>query len=191
MIEVDTTTFQERIVFEKKLSTGKSMVLGLVKAGDRDASFFLTVSSFFLDERNFYFVGQGEIRRVDRLTGDMSVILRMPVLRSLAFDGRTIYYVNEKSQVVAYDTKTDSGTAIPDLVTRYFVLADDELLFLNGKDRQRIYAMNLRDSTLRKVTDKSVLSFTCDDRHIFYVNEADLKKYRVDRDGRNETLVPD
>ncbi|WP_367398142.1 DUF5050 domain-containing protein [Paenibacillus sp. MSJ-34] len=191
VIEVDTTTFQERIVFEKKLSTDKSMVLGLVKSGDRDAAFFMTVSSFFLDERSIYFVGQGEIRRIDRLTGDMSVILRIPVLRSLAFDGRTIYYVNEKSQVVAYDTKTDSGTAIPDLVTRYFVLTDNELLFLNRKDRQRIYAMNLRDFTLRKITDKSVLSFACDDQHIFYVNEADLKKYRIDRDGRNETLVPD
>lgn len=189
VIEVDTTTFQERIVFEKNLSTEKSTVLGVVKANDHDGDFFLAISSFFLDDQSLYFIGQGEIRRVNRLTGDMSIILRIPVLRSAAFDGRTIYYVNEKSEVVKYDTNTDSEMVIPDLITRDFVLTDTELLFLNRRDQQRIYAMNLDDFTTRKLTDKSVLRFTCDEKYIFYENKADHKKYRMDRDGHNDTLV--
>lgn len=189
VIEVDTTNFQERIVFEKKLGTGKSTILGLVKASDQDWKFFTAIDSFFLDEHSFYFIGQGEIRRVDRLTGDMRVILRIPVLRSVAFDGRTIYYINEKSQVVKYDTKTDSETVIPDLITRDFVLTDTELLFLNRKDQQKIYALDLRDSTFRKITDVPVQSIHCDGQSIFYVNKEDLKQYRIDRDGQNDTLI--
>lgn len=87
------------------------------------------MSAFFLDEHSLYFIGQDEIRRVNRLTGDMQVVLRAPVMRSVAFDGRMIYYVDGKSQVVQHDTKTDSETVVPDLITQAFVLTDTELLF--------------------------------------------------------------
>jgi hypothetical protein len=154
VIEVDTTTFQEKIVFEKKLSTDKSSVLGLVKVSDHDASFYMAIRSFFLDEHSLYFIGQNEIRRVNRRTGDMRVILRLPAFTNVAFDGRTIYYANEKSQVVKYDTKTGSETVIPDLITRNFVLTDTELLFMNRKDRQKMYALRLSDSSIRKIADQ-------------------------------------
>ncbi|WP_156922101.1 ABC transporter permease [Cohnella thermotolerans] len=154
VIEVDTTTFQEKIVFEKKLSTDKSSVLGLVKVSDHDASFYMAIRSFFRDEHSLYFIGQNEIRRVNRRTGDMRVILRLPAFTNVAFDGRTIYYANEKSQVVKYDTKTGSETVIPDLITRNFVLTDTELLFMNRKDRQKMYALRLSDSSIRKIADQ-------------------------------------
>ena len=184
VVEVDTATFQESMIFEKKLSTDRSTMPGLVKANDYDAGFYLTISSFFLDDRSLYFIGQDEIRRVNRLTGKMSVLIRCPVIKSVAFDGRYIYYVNEKSQVVKYDTRTDSETVVPDIVTDYFVLTDTELLFLNRKDRQKIYALHLGNAAIRKLTDKSVLTFHYDKPYIFYVNQSDLKNYRIDMDGR-------
>ncbi|WP_342480373.1 DUF5050 domain-containing protein [Paenibacillus sp. FSL L8-0340] len=181
MIEVDTTTFRERVVFEKKLSMNKSPLLGLAKANAQDVNFFMSMSAFFLDEHSLYFIGQDEIRRVNRLTGDMQVVLRAPVMRSIAFDGRTIYYVDGKSQVVQHDTKTDSETVVPDLITQAFVLTDTELLFLNRKDQQKLYALDLRDSDLHKLTDMPVLSFYCEGQSIFYVNKEDQKQYRLDR----------
>lgn len=191
VIEVDTTTFQERIVFEKKLSTENSTVLGLVKANDHNGHFYLGISSFFLDEQSLYFIGEGEIRRVDRLTGNMSVIVRSRVLSSVAFDGRNIYYVNDKSEVAQYDTKTDVETVIPDIITNYFVLTDSELLYLNRKDQQKIYALNLSDFSTRKITDKSAMYFTYNGTHVIYESKLDLKKYRIDRNGHNDTLIPD
>lgn len=191
VIEVDTTTFQERIVFEKKLSTENSTVLGLVKANDHNGYFYLGISSFFLDEQSLYFIGEGEIRRVDRLTGNMGVIVRSRVLSSVAFDGRNIYYVNDKSEVAQYDTKTDVETVIPDIITNYFVLTDSELLYLNRKDQQKIYALNLSDFSTRKITDKSAMYFTYNGTHVIYESKLDLKKYRIDRNGHNDTLIPD
>ncbi|WII38978.1 DUF5050 domain-containing protein [Paenibacillus thiaminolyticus] len=188
IIEVDTSTFNERIVFEKNVNTEKSNFLGLVHADESDLRFFNTVSSFFLNDDSIYFIGENEIRKVNAFTGRANVIIRFPVLRSAAFDGRNIYYVNEKSEVAKYDTKTDTATVLPDIITDYFVLTDTELLFLNRKDQQKIYAMSLSDSAIRKITDKTALDFRCDDQYIFYVNKADLKKYRIDRDGRNDSL---
>ncbi|MGN7384936.1 DUF5050 domain-containing protein [Paenibacillus sp. SAFN-117] len=189
IIEVDTATFEERIVFEKNLNADRDHFLGLNKTSVSDEVFFMTVDSFFMDERSIYLIGEGEIRRVNKLTGNVSVIVQSRVMRSVAFDGWNIYYVNDKSEVAKYDTKTDSETVIPDLITEYFVLTDTELLYINRKDKQKIYAMNLRDFSIRKITDKTVLTFTFDGNYIYYESKADLKTYRIDRDGQEETLI--
>ncbi|ANY65652.1 ABC transporter permease [Paenibacillus sp. BIHB 4019] len=183
VIGVDTTRFNEKIIFEKKLSADKGTVLGLVKGNAYVASFYLTVSAFFLDESSLYLIGQTdgqtEIRQINRLTGDMRVLLQIPVLRSLAFDGRTIYYVDEKSQIVKYDTKTDTMTTITDLITREFILTESELIYVNRKEQQKLYAMNLHDSTIRKLTDVPVLSFRYDKPYITYIGKIDMKEYQL------------
>ncbi|MBS4189759.1 DUF5050 domain-containing protein [Bacillus sp. FJAT-49705] len=191
IIEVDTTTFDERIIFEKNLNSHEDNFLGLNSVDSVDSSFYSGIASFFLDEKSIYFIAQDEIRQVNRLTGKSNVIIRSPLLRSVAFDGQHIYYINEKYQVVKYDTKTDSETVVPDIITTYFVLTDSELFFLNRKDQYKIYVMNLEDFTFQKITDKSVLNFTLDDQYIFYKNKVDLKRYRIDRDGQNDELVQD
>ncbi|WP_438431480.1 DUF5050 domain-containing protein [Gorillibacterium sp. sgz500922] len=187
IIGVDTAKFKETIIFEKKLSADKGTVLGLVKGNAYVASFYLTVSGFFLDETHLYLIGQAdgqtdgqtEIRQVNRRTGAARVILRIPVLRSLAFDGRTIYYVDERSQIAKYDTQMDTQTVIPGLVTRDFILTDTELFYLNRKDQQKLYAMDLRDSTTRPVTQVPVLSFHYDKPYITYIGKLDMKEERV------------
>ncbi|REK77627.1 ABC transporter permease [Paenibacillus paeoniae] len=179
IIEVNTDTFDEKIVFEKNLNTVKTSI-NLFKSNNKEMAFFHSVSGFFLDEENIYLVGHDEIRRVHQSTGKMSVIIRFSVLRHLAFDGQTIYYIDEKSQVVKYDTRTDIEEVIPDLVTQYFILTNNEIIFLNRKDKQKIYAMNVSDSTFRRITDVPVLEFYFDEQSIFYVSKDDLKQYRLD-----------
>ncbi|MEK3889808.1 DUF5050 domain-containing protein [Bacillus sp. FSL K6-3431] len=189
VIEVDTTTFDERIIFEGNANTARDSFLGLNKALDADTLSFFGIEFFFLDEHRIYFVYDDEIMQVNKLTGKMSIIISLPPFKIVAFDGQSIYYVNEKYQVAKYDTTTESETVLPDIITTYFVLTDTELLFLNRQDQYKIYAMNLDDFTTRKITDKSVLSFTSDDQTIFYEGRDDLKKYRIDRDGENDTLI--
>lgn len=189
IIEVDTATFDEKIIFEKNIHSHEDNFLGLHSADTSDSSFYYAIDSFFLDEQNVYFIEPDMIRRVNRWTGKANVIIRAPLLTSVAFDGQHIYYFNEKYQVVKYDTKTDSETVLPNIITTDFVLTDTELLFLNRKDQYKIYSMNLDDFTIRKITDKSVLSFTYDDQYIFYEDRDNVKKYRIDRDGENDTLI--
>ncbi|OBR62207.1 ABC transporter permease [Paenibacillus oryzae] len=178
IIEVNSITFDEKIIFEKNLNTAKTSI-NLLKNTNKDMAFFHSISGFFLDEENIYFVGHNEIRRVHQSTGKMSVIIRFSILRHLAFDGQTIYYIDEKSQVVKYDTRTDTEEVIHDMVTQYFILTYNEIYFLNRKDRQKIYAMNLSNLTFRKITDVPVLEFYFDEQSIIYVSKNDLKQYRM------------
>ncbi|GAC40925.1 DUF5050 domain-containing protein [Paenibacillus popilliae] len=188
IIEVDTSNFSERMVFEKNVNTQKSNFLRFVHGDKSELLFFEWASSFFLDQDNIYLVGRDEIRKVNAFSGSMKVIIRSSLLRSVAFDGRHIYYTNGKSEVVKYDTQTETETRLPDIITEFFVLTDTELLFLNRKDRQKIYAMNLSESAIRKITDTPALSFHCDDESIYYVKMEDMKTYRFDREGRTESL---
>lgn len=188
IIEVDTSNFTERMVFEKNVNTQKSNFLRFVHGDKSEFLFFEWASSFFLDKDNIYFIGRDEIRKVNAFSGSTKVIIRSPLLRSVAFDGRHIYYTNGKSEVAKYDTQMDTETRFPDIITEFFVLTDTELLFLNRKDRQKIYAMNLSESAIRKITDTPALSFHCDDESIFYVKMEDMKTYRMDREGRKESL---
>ncbi len=189
IIEVNTTTFDERIIFEKNINSDEDNFLGIHSADVSDSSLYFLVDSFFLDEQNVYFIESDKIRQVNKLTGKSTVIISAPLLTSVAFDGQTIYYLNEKYQVVQYDTKTDSEKALPDIVTTNFLLTDKELLFLNRKDQYKIYAMNLDNFTIRKITEKSVLTFTCDDQYIYFEDRDDIKSYRIDFDGEGEVLM--
>lgn len=192
IVEIDTATFHERIILEKNLDSHKDRFLGLHREGRDDSGYYLGIDSFFLDDERIYFITRDEIRQVERLSGQSRVIIRLPFIRSVSYDGKYIYYLNEKYQVMMYDTDTGSEQVIPDIITTSFILTDTELLFLNRKDKYKIYALDLNDNTIRQITGKSVLSFTCDDQYIFFEGRDDLKKYRINRMNRNgdhETLI--
>ncbi|WP_245237835.1 DUF5050 domain-containing protein [Paenibacillus etheri] len=181
VIELDIKTFSERIIFEKNVSGGKDNLLGLNNANLYDTAFFFSIQAFFLDEQNIYFAGSDEIRSVNRVTGVMEVILRIPIISSLAFDGNTIYYINSKLQVVRYDIKRASETVISDLVTRSFLLSDNDLIYINRKDHQKLYTFSLLDTVSRKLTELPVLSFRCEGQKIIYMDNGSLKEHELNR----------
>ncbi|MGE7997841.1 DUF5050 domain-containing protein [Lysinibacillus sp. NPDC093190] len=189
VIEVDTTTFSEKVIFEKSIDTKSFSLVGLNKKDHTDLYFYNSIKSFFLNEKNIYFVDQDKISRVDRLTGKIKVIITYPRLKNVAFDGKKIYYLNEKNQIVQHDTSTDSEKILSDIITTYFILTDTELVFLNRKDQNKIYVMNLNSFKIKKITETSVASFTCNDQYIYYENKNSSEKYRIGRDGQNNTLI--
>ena len=192
IIGVDTRNFNETIIYEKDMNTEQDNFLG-IKLNNTPNSFMQTVNSFFLDSHNIYFIGQEkdhyEIKRVNRFTGKMKSMIKMPLLTSLAYNGKTIYYVNKKSHIVKYDVNKNTENEIPDIITRYFILTNTELLFLNRKDNQKIYSMNLDSYKVQRIVDTPTLSFHCDEDYIYYINSLDLKNYRINRDGHNGILI--
>src|SRR5690606_20563000 len=65
IIEVDTTTFEERIIFEKNINSYDDSFLGLNSIDSVDSSFYFGIDAFFLDEKNIYFIAQDEIMQVN------------------------------------------------------------------------------------------------------------------------------
>lgn len=187
LIEVDTTTFDEKVIYEKNANMAKDTFLGLHTTNDID---FLGITSFFVDKKYIYLVvDDSQIRRINRVTGKTDTIIQTAVSNNIAYDGRYIYYPNEAYQIIKYDTQTAKESNIPNIISGQFFLTKNELYYINRQDNYRIYALNLTDFQIRKVMNKPVWSITCDDDYIYYDSKIDNKFYRIDKDGQNDKLL--
>ncbi|MFS0614540.1 hypothetical protein AB1K99_13790 [Lederbergia ruris] len=101
IIEVDTATFDERIIFEKNINSHEDHFLGLHSADTSDSSFYYEIDSFFLDKKNVYFIESDKIRWVNRLTGKANVIIHAPLLTSVAFDGQYFFILMKNTKLLS------------------------------------------------------------------------------------------
>ncbi|MFD0710808.1 TolB family protein [Paenibacillus sp. GCM10027626] len=189
VVEVDTRTFDERIIFERNVSGDRGEFLGIYGgSGAAESSFFVTLRSFFVGEREIYFVGEHEIRKIELRTGKSKTIITASLLGNIGYDGRTIYYLNDRSEVVAYDTGLDRESIVSDVITPFFLLAETELLYLNRQDQYKIYALDLHSGSSRRITERGAQTFSYDGQTIRYESKQERKHYRIDLDGRHETV---
>ena len=193
IVEIDWNTYDERTIYELDTRMKKDAFLGAVKSDTGSSS---SIRSFFMDDKYIYLIegstSGDKLNKVDRQTGKAETILESSKnIDRLAFDGKHIYYINPRFQVVRLDVETKESFIIPHVITRYMMLKDNQLLFVNPRDTGRIYAMDLNDFSLRKITeDAASYAFHYDDSYIYYANEDDNKYlYRVDFDGKNNQKV--
>lgn len=196
LIEVDTTTFQERVVYENAQSSLDQVFLGsggnslfdtTTRQGAR--AFLEDVWAFFIGGDTLYLLGNG-VRTIDLKTGRMGTLDGpRPAKGSLAFDGRTLYYTTDRLQVETYDTETGEVGTIPGLITEFFFLTDTQFIYINRADEYRLYAMDREDGTAIRLTDGPVLQFDVEDESICYTGRLDRKSYRIDEDGQNDRPV--
>lgn len=196
LIEVDTTTFQERVVYENTQSSLDQVFWGsgvnslfdtTTRQGAR--AFLEDVWAFFIGGDTLYLLGN-EVRTIDLKTGRMGTLDGpRPAKGSLAFDGRTLYYTTDRLQVETYDTETGEVGTIPGLITEFFFLTDTQFIYINRADEYRLYAMDREDGTAIQLTDGPVLQFDVEDESICYTGRLDRKSYRIDEDGQNDRPV--
>lgn len=192
IVEIDWDTYNEKNIYELDTRMKKGAFLGTVKSNREVTS---RIQKFFLDDKYIYLIDDStsgsKINKVDRQTGKAEIILESSGnIERLSFDGKHIYYINPRFQVVRLDVETKESFIIPDVITRYMMLKDNQLLFLNPQDNCRIYAMDLNYFSLRKITEDAVYVFHYDDSYIYYANEDDNKYlYRIDFEGKNNQKV--
>lgn len=179
IVELNTRDFSERIVFEKCLNENRDTFLGIGQIEGRAVEPFLFPQAFFLDDKHFYLVGDGKVNQIDRNTGKAEVVLEVPVLKSLAFDGEGIYYINAKSELMRYDVHTGEESKFNDIVAGAFLLTDDELIFMNRLDQSRIYVMDRKNGGLEKLTDEPALQFSLNGETVVYTSSIDLLEHQV------------
>ncbi len=179
IIEVDTRTFSEKIIYEKYIDIDNMLLMGTIPNRNKDLFFLHAVNAFFLDESNIYFIGS-TVTRLNRASGKIKQ-LDIPTNNNIAYDGQRIYFIGDRYEISYFDTKTESYEVIPGVVATRFFLTDGELFFLNRMDEKKLYALNLSDNAVRKVLNKTVLNFYCDDTFIYYQDMEDLKEYKINR----------
>lgn len=193
LIELDTTNFQERVVYEHTQSSLDQVFFGsgvnsLFETATRQGAraFLEDVWAFFIGGDTLYLL-RDEVRTIDLKTGRMGTLDGpRPVKGSLAFDGRTLYYTTDRLQVEAYDTETGEAGAIPGLVTEFFFLTDTRFIYINRADEYRLYAMDREDGTATRLADRPVLQFDVAGESIYYTGRLDRKAYCIDKDGQND-----
>ncbi len=154
IIKVDTRNFTERIVLERNLDTNRDTFLGIGKPSGQDIEPFKSVEAFFLDEQNLYLISSEKVSKVNRVTGKTEVIIEVPLLKSLSFDGTSIYYINEKSKLMKHDVRTGKETELYGIVTESFLLTDKDVIFINRLEQNKLYTCNLTDGTFQSLHRK-------------------------------------
>lgn len=109
LIRVDLSSFDETVLFEAEASM------------ENKWAFLDEARTFFLDEKNIYFILPQEVRQVDRRTHTVTA-LEIPTNKNVAFDGKKIFYLNEASCLSSYDPATGSTETWEDVAAGDFVL---------------------------------------------------------------------
>lgn len=186
VVEVDTRNFSEKIIFERNLDVNRDTFLNIGKPQEQDVKFYSLIEAFFLDDQNLYFIGSGQVSRVNRITGKRDIIIQTPFLKNLSFDGTNIYYINAESKLIRYNVCTGQETKLYGIVTESFVITDKQgVIFMNRLDQNKIYALSLKDGSRRKILNQPVLSFRLDGENIVYVSTTDPNEHRIKLDNKD------
>ena len=137
IVQLHTETFEEQVVFEKITDSGRSL-LGIDYTVGDTWMFLQYCYGFFLNADSLFFITNDGITEVGR-TIQRTKLLDIPTNGNIAFDGRTIYYINEDSLLTAYDTKTHKTRPFRNMVAYDFCLTDQGLYFINRMDSDCVY----------------------------------------------------
>ena len=137
IVQLDTETFEERVIFEKITDSGRSL-LGIDYTVGDTWMFLQYCYGFFLNDDSLFFITNDGITEVSR-TVQRTQVLDIPTRGNIAFDGRTIYFINEHSLLTAYDTKTRKTRPFRNAVAYDFCLTSQGLYFINRMDSDRVY----------------------------------------------------
>ncbi len=196
IVEIDWDTYNEKIIYDEDTSLVKDSFLGVMRT-EKEKAAYSSIMSFFLDDENIYLIENTmtgcAVKIVSRKNGRSETIIESAgSISQLAFDGKHIYYVDARFQVIRIDVNTKESFLIPDVMTRSIMLSKNQLLFLNPRDNNRIYAMDLDDFSQRKITDDAAYAFHFDNDYIYYSNEYDNNcLYKIDWKGENKQKVAD
>lgn len=100
-------------------------------------------------------------------------MLDIPTNGNIAFDGRTIYYINEDSLLTAYDTETHTEKVFRSIAASGFCLTEKGLYFINRMDASCVYLCNGDGSNSQKVSNAPALSLSYDDGKVTVTLKAD------------------
>ena len=102
-------------------------------------------------------------------------MLDIPTRGNIAFDGRTIFYINENSLLTAYDTKTHKASTFRNMVASDFCLTDQGLYFINRMDSDCVYLCGRNGVGSLKISIEPALSVEYDGEKVTMILKSDME----------------
>ena len=153
VIRVNLDTLEESVIYERQQI---NTVLGIdLDDGVLEESAYQTCA-FFLDDRKLYVLYAG-VRCIDLCTGEISV-LNVPASSNVAFDGRYIYYVDDRHALCRYDPDDGEITKWSSVAVHDFCLDGDALYYIDMRKGNQLYAMSTDGIEHGLVLDQRLLS---------------------------------
>ena len=174
IVQLNTETFEEQVVFEKITDSGRSL-LGIDYTVGDTWMFLQYCYSFFLNDDSLFFITNNGITEVGR-TIQLTKMLDIPTRGNIAFDGRTIFYINENSLLTAYDTKTHKARPFRNMVVSDFCLTDQGLYFINRMDSDCVYLCGRDGVGSLKISNEPALSVDYDGEEVTMILKSDGKE---------------
>ena len=174
IVQLDTETFKEQVIFEKITDSGRSL-LGIDYTVGDTWMFLQYCYGFFLNNDSLFFITNDGITEVSR-TIQRTQMLDIPTGGNIAFDGRTIYFINENSLLTAYDTKTHKERPFRNVVAYDFCLTDQGLYFINRMDSDCVYLCGRDGGGSLKISNDPALSVGYDGEKVTMILKSDGKE---------------
>lgn len=74
-------------------------------------------------------------------------IIQGTISTAIAFDGRNIYYLNNRSELIRYDSVSVTETSL-EIIAYDFLLDKEQIYYIDRTDGNRVYACNLKENTV-------------------------------------------
>jgi len=174
IVQLDTETFEEQVIFEKITDSGRSL-LGIDYTVGDTWMFLQYCYGFFLNNDSLFFITNDGITEVSR-TIQRTQVLDIPTRGNIAFDGRTIYFINENSLLTTYDTKTQKARPFRNMVASDFCLTEQGLYFINRMDSDCVYLCGKDGVGSLKVSNDPALSVEYDGESVTMILKSDGKE---------------
>ncbi|WP_160208091.1 ABC transporter permease [Anaerotruncus colihominis] len=174
IVQFHTETFEEQVIFKKITDSGRSL-LGIDYTVGDTWMFLQYCYGFFLNNDSLFFITNDGITEVSR-TIQRTKVLDIPTRGNIAFDGRTIYFINENSLLTAYDTKTHKTRPFRNIVASDFCLTEQGLYFINRMDSDRVYLCGRDGVGCLKISNDPALSVGYDGEKVTMILKSDGKE---------------
>ena len=174
IVRLNTETFEEQVIFEKITDSGRSL-LGIDYTVGDTWMFLQYCYGFFLNNDSLFFITNDGITEVNR-TIQRTQVLDIPTRGNIAFDGRTIYFINENSLLTAYDTKTHKARPFRNIVAYDFCLTDQGLYFINRMDSDCVYLCGRDGVGSLKISNDPALSVDYNGEKVTMILKSDGKE---------------
>ena len=174
IVQLNTETFEEQVIFEKITDSGRSL-LGIDYTVGDTWMFLQYCYGFFLNHDSFFFITNDGITEVSR-TVQRTQVLDIPTRGNIAFDGRTLYFINENSLLTAYDTKTHKERPFRNMVASDFCLTEQGLYFINRMDSDRVYLCGRDGAHSLKISNDPALSVDYNGEKVTMILKSDGKE---------------
>ena len=165
VVKLNLDTFKEEIIFEKIANSGRSLLGVEYEVGDT-WEFLQYHHSFFVNESSIFFIGNGDITKVNRKSGILQK-LDLRASENIAFDGRYFYYIGNKSVLTKYDTQSEAIIPLDGVIAYDFCVDGQFIYYISMTDRQKAYQCSLDGTDNRILSDIAALDISCDKENIY------------------------